>query len=241
MLGTHVTVAVYGAISRRGVYTGYICGEALNGKPVYILSRRQVKEQFGGVVIALAPQKGGTQSKLIVAPEGDVFYEPQIRERLRGVRGLEIASLSCLFEKSCGAVIFYRSPEGDKVLLVKNHNGKYWSFPKGHVEKGESEKETALREIKEETGLDVIIFDHYRQISDYCPFGKIKKRVVFFLAETKTDQVDIQQDEIDSFAWATFAQAEKMCSYENDLRVLHTAKKYIDRADARKFGPQKKA
>lgn len=237
MLGTHTAVAVYGSISRRGVYTGYLCGEAFHGKPVYIISRRNLRDQFNGVIIALSPQKGGEEAKIIVAPEGDIFYEPQIRERLRGVRGLDISQLSCLYEKSCGAVIFYRSPEGNKVLLVKNHNGKYWSFPKGHVEKGESEKQTALREIKEETGLDVKIFDHYRQISDYCPFGKIKKRVIFFLAETETDRVDIQQDEIDSFVWATFAQAEKMCSYENDLRVLHTARRYIDKNDAHKSKP----
>ena len=117
-------------------------------------------------------------------------------EKLKIVRNLDISRLSCLYEKSCGAVVFYRSAQGIRILLVKNHNGKYWSFPKGHVEKGENEKETALREIKEETGLSVKIYENYRQISDYCPFGKIKKRVIFFLAETPTDQVHIQHDEI---------------------------------------------
>ena len=61
--------------------------------------------------------------------------------------------------------------------------------------------------------------------------------MIFFLAETKTDQVDIQQDEIDSFVWATFPQAEKMCSYENDLRVLHAARRYIDKKDAHNGSP----
>ncbi len=228
MLGTHATAALYGQISRRGVYAGYLCNGPAKGKSAYILASKTPCEQFDCTVIALAPQPSGKEVKIIVAPENDVFYEPQIREKLKIVRNLDISRLSCLYEKSCGAVVFYRSAQGIRILLVKNHNGKYWSFPKGHVEKGENEKETALREIKEETGLSVKIYENYRQISDYCPFGKIKKRVIFFLAETPTDQVHIQHDEIDSYVWASFAQAQKMCSYENDLRVLETARRYLD-------------
>ena len=70
----------------------------------------------------------------------------------------------CLYEKSCGAVIFYKSRQNTKILLVKNSNGRYWSFPKGHIEDGENEHQTAIREIKEETGLDVVIEKGFREI-----------------------------------------------------------------------------
>ena len=81
-------------------------------------------------------------------------------------------------------------------MLVKNNNGRYWSFPKGHIEDGETEQETAIREIKEETGLDVTLVNNFREISEYCPFGKIRKRVVFFLARAFTDNVRIQDGSI---------------------------------------------
>ncbi len=61
-------------------------------------------------------------------------------------------------EKSCGAVIFN---DEDKVLIVK-HNAGHWDFPKGHMEAGETETQTAIREVKEETNIDIHIIEEYR-------------------------------------------------------------------------------
>ena len=138
-----------------------------------------------------------------------------------------MGKISCLYEKSCGAIVIYRAKENLMVLLVKNKNSKYWSFPKGHVELGENEKQTAIREIKEETGLDVIIHPGFRETSDYCPFGKVRKRVVFFLAEAKSDDVHIQESEIDYYIWVPFEQARSMCTYDNDLRVIDKTERYL--------------
>lgn len=55
-------------------------------------------------------------------------------------------------EKSCGAVLLRWECNELEVLLVRHRNGSHWSFPKGHVEAGEQERQTALREIREETG-----------------------------------------------------------------------------------------
>ena len=57
-------------------------------------------------------------------------------------------------EKSCGALVVRRGKNETEILLIK-HNGGHWAFPKGHVEAGESEEQTALREVQEETGLTV--------------------------------------------------------------------------------------
>ena len=59
-------------------------------------------------------------------------------------------------EKSCGAIVLSPDNTNRKVLLIKHENGGHWAFPKGHVEEGETEVETALREIKEETGLSTL-------------------------------------------------------------------------------------
>ena len=60
-------------------------------------------------------------------------------------------------EKSCGAVVLRKNQGRLQVLLIKHINGGHWAFPKGHVEPGETEEQTALREIKEETGLSVTL------------------------------------------------------------------------------------
>ena len=65
-------------------------------------------------------------------------------------------------EKSCGCVII----ENDKVLLIKQIQGN-WGFPKGHMEVGETEVETAIREVKEETNLDVEINENKRYTLEY--------------------------------------------------------------------------
>ena len=226
MLAKKVRVNVYGEISN-GFYSGYSNGDGVNNVSSYVISRKKVYEFLRGVVIAVATLKSGEQ-KCIVAPEGEIFYEPEIRERLSSLRNVEIANLNCLYEKSCGAIIIHKAAENNyKVLLVKNHNGRYWSFPKGHVEKGETEEQTAIREIKEETGLDVEIIDSFREVSDYCPFGRIKKRVVFFMAQTFSTNVVVQKEEIDSYIWVDLYDVHNKCTYDNDLRVIKKARANI--------------
>lgn len=230
MLGMSVDATLYGCLSSCGLYTGYISVSSMKNTSVYIVSNTPPAEQFIGRVIARIQL--GDKKKLIVAPLGQIFYQSKLKEILLDSGRIKgDFQLQCLYEKSCGAVVFYRHKDGIKILLVRNCNGKYWSFPKGHMEIGENERQTALREVCEETGLRVNIYDGYRQVSDYSPFGNIKKRVVFFLAESKSDRVKIQRSEIESYVWATFEQACKMCSYQNDLRILQTAQKAIQNHD----------
>ena len=82
-------------------------------------------------------------------------------------------------EKSCGAVVFREKDYKKQILLIRHVNGGHWAFPKGHVEKGETEEQTALREILEETGLDVILDNRYRQVVSYSPRKDVIKDVVF--------------------------------------------------------------
>lgn len=230
MLGMSADTTLYGCLSECGLYSGYISVSSMKNTPVYIVSNTKPPEQFLGKVIAILQSKN--KSKLIVAPQGQVFYQSKLSEIFQqSGRMPEEYHLSCLYEKSCGAVVFYRGKDGIKLLLVRNCNGKYWSFPKGHMEVGENEHQTALREVYEETGLRVKIYSGYRQVSDYSPFANIKKRVVFFLAETDSDRVKIQRSEIESYVWVSFEQAKRMCSYQNDLRILESAQKAIREHD----------
>lgn len=225
MLAEKVSVNIFGKLSD-SLYSGYVISENSKQKKAYILSERPVNEFFKGVVVALGTF-GEDDQRLIVASENDIYYEPDIRAEFSCLKNAALTSLKCLYEKSCGAVVFYNGKSNTRILLVKNNNGRYWSFPKGHIEIGETEEQTAIREIKEETSLDVEIKDGFREISDYCPFGRIRKHVVFFLAQAFTDNVRIQEEEIAEYIWVDLQQAKKLCSYDNDLRIISKAETAI--------------
>ncbi|MGN0477574.1 MAG: bis(5'-nucleosyl)-tetraphosphatase [Ruminococcus sp.] len=230
MLAKKVKVNLFGQISDI-LYSGYITGDNNENIKAFVISSKSISQSsVSGQVIASIDLEDSSEQRVVVAPDREIYYEPQILDILSSVNNLKIKDISCLYEKSCGALIFYRNKQGVRVLLVKNHNGRYWSFPKGHMELNETEKETAIREIKEETNLDVKIIDGFREVSDYCPFGNIKKRVVFFLAQAFTDDVIDQPEEIDSHIWVDIQQARKNCTYENDLRVIDKAELLINQS-----------
>ena len=225
MLADKVGVNIFGKLSKN-LYSGYINSDKPQQNKAYVLSEKPVDEYFKGVVIATATF-GEDDQRVVVASEDSVYYEPDLRTELSYLKNTTLTSIKCLYEKSCGAVVFYNGKSNTRILLVKNNNGRYWSFPKGHIEIGETEKETAVREIKEETSLEVEIKDGFREVSDYCPFGKIRKHVVFFLAQAFTDNVRIQEEEIAEYVWVDLQQARKLCSYDNDLRIINKAETAI--------------
>ena len=227
MIGKRVKVNVYGMLTD-GLYSGYASADAVKNKSAYIIAKKPPRDFMFGVVIAVATVKGAGE-KLIVAPEGEIYYEPSILERLGRLRNIHVEHLNCLYEKSCGAIVIYKQGNRCKILLVRNHNGRNYSFPKGHVELGETEEETAIREVKEETGLDITLIPAFREVADYCPFGKIRKRVVFFMAQTMSDKVHIQEEEIDSYIWVDLDEAHHRCTYDNDLRVIRKARENINK------------
>ena len=105
--------------------------------------------------------------------------------------------------KSCGCIII----ENNKVLLIQQRKGN-WGFPKGRVEKNETESETALREVKEETNLDVKIEDLNKTYKD-CYFTKKNesKEVVYFLAKRIGGEIKPQEKEIKNIEWVELSEA----------------------------------
>lgn len=229
MLGKNVRIEIFGTLSSGSLYSGFIVSKGVKDmRQVYIITNRELSGCPECTVIAIASSQNRTQTRLVAAPNDEIFYEPEIRARLTSTM-VKFDKMICMYEKSCGAVIYRRTPrEGTKILLVKNHNGKCWTFPKGHIEKDETEKQTALREIKEETGLTVTIEPNFRQTSIYRPFGKIKKQVVFFLARATDSTVSMQQSEIDYYLWVSLEDAMKLCSHENDTKILREVRKRLN-------------
>jgi len=125
-------------------------------------------------------------------------------------------------EKSCGAIVRRNGPSGTEYLLIR-HNGGHWSFPKGHVEDGESEEQTAYREILEETGLTTEIDSSFRQIVTYSPKNGVMKDVIFFLARPTGGTEHPQEEEIAQLGWFPYAEAVRIVTFTTDAEVLELA------------------
>ena len=129
-------------------------------------------------------------------------------------------------EKSCGAVI-YKYINNELYILLLKHNKGHWSFAKGHMEENETEKETAIREVKEETNLDIDINTNFREISKYSPKKNVIKDVIFFLATPKTTDITPQLSEIKEIKWYKYEQALDILTYDKDKKILILAHNFI--------------
>ena len=114
-------------------------------------------------------------------------------------------------EKSCGCIII----KDKKVLLVYEKNRNFWGFPKGHMEDGETEIETALREVKEEVGLDVEIDKKRRYTLNYVINNEIDKTTVLYIAKAKNEKIIMQESEIENTKWCSFEEALNMLTFDD--------------------------
>ena len=130
------------------------------------------------------------------------------------------------YEKSCGAAIF-RKAGNWYVLLIRHTKGRHISFPKGHVEAGESESQTAEREIMEETGLRVRVDRRFRAENRYNIRPDIQKLVVIFAALTEQAEIRPQPEEIAEAFWLPVEEAAERLTYERDRKIMRDAYEFI--------------
>jgi bis(5'-nucleosidyl)-tetraphosphatase len=130
-------------------------------------------------------------------------------------------------EKSCGAVVFYQTGSQREYLLLCHRNGNHWGFPKGHVEAGETEAETALREIYEEVGLRVELLSGFRQTVEYAPYENSWKQVVYFIGEAKEPKFSCQWEEVKECRWVGYETGMNLLSHENSKGILQAAQRFL--------------
>lgn len=129
--------------------------------------------------------------------------------------------------RACGAVI-YRKDQGRVLFLILKHaSGNHWSLAKGHMEPQETEVQTALREIDEETGLKVKLKPGFREAIRYSPSPDVEKTVVFFLAKAKGKKLKLQKSEILNAAWLEVEDALKLISHRDTGEVLRRASRHL--------------
>lgn len=193
----------------------------------YIMGINHPVKNFEGRVIGTIHRTASDSITLVAAPKNMSFIDNQIRDAVAFAEGPDGYKLECLYEKSCGAIV-YRVINGDiRFLLIKNKRSAHWGFPKGHVEKGETPQQTAERELLEETGLKIEIVPEFESKSEYMIQSKVEKCVTIFLAKTAQTTTTIQQEEIGDYAWLEYTKALQTLRFDNDRQILEQAYAFL--------------
>ena len=133
-------------------------------------------------------------------------------------------------ERSAGVIVFRTGKGGEKVYLLLDY-GRYWDFPKGHIEAGEDERTAALRELSEETGIaDVALQDDFRHeiVYFFRPPGRglVRKTVVFFLAEVESEDVKISHEHV-GYEWLKGEEALARVKYPTAKEVMRAVLNHL--------------
>ena len=132
------------------------------------------------------------------------------------------------YEKSCGGIVFTRNNDEIRYVIIQ-HMGGHWGFPKGHVESGESETDTALREIREETGVSAQLLEGFRIEEQYPLPNKsgVIKQVVYFLAEFTDQEIVYQKEELKAACLLPYEEAVNRLTFDETKHILAKANAFL--------------
>ena len=191
-----------------GHIPGLIAGDG-EEQDAYILGAYEPLAEFDGQVVAAIRRKNDCEDKLVVAPVGSVYHQGQIAEAVHFQEQFFDCKIDSLVRKSCG-VIPFRVYNGIKEYLILLQTNNCWSFPKGHMEPWETEEQTALRELYEETGLRAGFIPGQRSVSEYdMHLPARRKQVVLFVGAVEGDLM-LQESEVRDHKWV---RAEELEAY----------------------------
>ncbi len=129
-----------------------------------------------------------------------------------------------MLEKSCGAVVFTELDGQRYYVLVK---GGYVGLPKGHMEKGESERQTAVREVQEETCVKTQLIPGFRRVVVYHMPNGNDKRVAYFLAKFDHQEAHQNPEEFLKVLVLPYPDALRALTFENDRITLRSAERFL--------------
>ena len=238
MLGKYVRVRVERPMGWHDIKTGTVYrlnyGSVESGldprspvKGAYIMGVTHPVRNFEGRVIAVIKLPDRQGIYIVVSPKSKKYIVNDIKRAVSFIYKDGEYTIDCLYERSCGAVVFRFINGERRFLLIKNKRSCHWGFPKGHVENDETDEETAKREVLEETGIHIKIFPGFKHKSEYTIRGRIEKSVLIFLATTDDTQTVIQPEEIEDYIWLGYDNAISTLNYPNDKDILSLAKAYI--------------
>ncbi len=207
-----------------GYLPGVIGGDG-EEQDVYVLGVDTPLERFTGRIIAAIRRRDDNEDKFVAAPVGMEFHQGQIAEAVHFVEQYFDSKVDALVQRSCGVIPFRQTPKGIRYLLILQTNG-FWSLPKGHMELFESEQETALRELQEETGLSAQLIPGFREMVSYPMSGGKTKQVVLFPGQV-TGAVTLQKTEATAFRWVCAEEAKHLL-HPDFAPVMDRIRQYLE-------------
>jgi len=135
-----------------------------------------------------------------------------------------------MIQETSAGIVLFRKEDSKTLFLLLHYPSGHWDFVKGKKEEGESYKETAIREAREETGIkDIKFLDNFEEWIQYnfqYNGERVDKKVIFFLAETNTKEITISHEHLD-FAWLGYDDAMRKTTFDNAKKVLAKAKSFL--------------
>lgn len=193
----------------------------------YILGLERPVREFSGRIIAVLKVAATEEVIIITAPDEFRAVNYEIEEFIAFAYPPGSYFLSCLYENSCGAVVYRMISGSPRFLLIKNRRSAHWGFPKGHMEKDETMEQTAVREVMEETGIHIRVIPGFISVSEYKIGKRVEKNVSIFLAATDDVQTKIQKEEVEDYIWLPFRQCLSILKFENDKNILKGAYNFM--------------
>jgi 8-oxo-dGTP pyrophosphatase MutT (NUDIX family) len=113
--------------------------------------------------------------------------------------------------------------EGEwKIFLILHKEGNHWGFPKGRANPGETPLQSATRELKEETGLDVVRYLQETPLVEVYQFQNRSQRIskhVYYFPALVTGELLLQQEEIRDGRWLSFEEALKLLTFKEGRSI----------------------
>lgn len=130
--------------------------------------------------------------------------------------------------KSCGFVVYKQIGNENYYLVIKSLNGDV-GFPKGHMEDGENELQTAVRELKEETNVEVNVIEGFKYQIEYKMPEIIDtiKQVIYFLGICVKDDIICQEKEVEEARFIRFEEALEVLTFQETKNILNSAQEFI--------------
>jgi len=128
-------------------------------------------------------------------------------------------------ETSCGAIVWRKNANVFEFLILRRRDNSVWETPKGHVKLGESESDTAKRELNEELGFEnVVLEDGFREIFEYVSSRGVKRRFILFL--TPHQKLNLSKEH-DKFEWVSTGELSKYYEHEDIINIYKSAEKFL--------------